>query len=95
MVGSLSFPSYYVNYKDRYKSPKSLSYRVGFFELRLGRVTLCSGGAAFPLFIKETQLRCVGAARLYSARTRKKPCVKEMKNESSSHGLKSKIGWLW
>lgn len=56
-----------------------------FFELGLGRVILCSSDAAFPLFIKETQLRCVGAARLgsarlHSARTRKKPCVKEMKN---------------
>lgn len=65
------------------------------FELRLGRVILCSGGAAFPLLIKETQLRCVGASGLHSARTRKKPCVKEMKNESSNHGLKSKIGCLW
>lgn len=75
MVGDLSFLSYYVNYKDRYKSPKGLSYMVELFELRLGRVIVCSGGAAFPLFIKETQLRCVGAARLHSARTRKKPCV--------------------
>lgn len=80
MFGGLGFPPNYVNYKDRYKSPKSLSYRVESMELRLGWVILCSGDTAFPLFIKETQLRCVGAAQLHSARTRKKPCVEEMKN---------------
>lgn len=64
LFGDLGFPPDYINYEDRHKSPISLSYRVEFFELRLGRVILCSRDAAFPLFIKETQLRCVGAARL-------------------------------
>ena len=52
-------------------------------------------GGAVLLHIKETWLRCARASWLHSVRTGRGPCAKEMKTESDSHGLRSKIGCLW